>query len=96
MAKTGTWKARLRLRLYVAGNAPNSVNAIANAKSICDQHFASNHELEIIDLIEHPIRGLADGIVVTPTLVRMAPEPKRKVIGNLGDMTHVLTVLVNK
>ena len=39
MAPAPTHPARLRLRLYVAGNAPNSVRAIANAKAICDEHL---------------------------------------------------------
>ena len=46
---------RVRLRLYVAGNAPNSVRAIANARAICDEHFASRYELEIVDLLEQPL-----------------------------------------
>ena len=96
MAKTRSRKAGLRLRLYVAGTAPNSVQAIENAKAICDQHFASGYDLQIIDLLEQPILGLADGIIVTPTLVRMAPLPVRRLIGNLGDMTHVLTALSGK
>jgi circadian clock protein KaiB len=95
VAKTRTRKAGLRLRLYVAGNAPNSVMAIENAKAICDQHFAG-YDLQIIDLLEQPILGLADGIIVTPTLVRMSPTPVRRLIGNLGDMTHVLTALSGK
>jgi hypothetical protein len=41
------------LRLYIAGHAPNSVRAIANCRAICDEHFASGHELEIVDLLEH-------------------------------------------
>jgi circadian clock protein KaiB len=96
MAKPRTRKAGLRLRLYVAGNAPNSVLAIENAKAICDQHFASGYDLQIIDLLLQPILGLAHGIIVTPTLVRMSPLPMRQVIGNLGDMTHVLTALSGK
>ena len=48
----------LRLRLYIAGNAPNSQRAVANAKAICDEHFASKHVLEIVDMLEHPRRAL--------------------------------------
>lgn len=84
---------RLRLRLYVAGSAPNSVRAIANIKAICDEHFASRYELEIVDLLEHPRRGLADGIIVTPTLLRLLPIPVQRVIGNLSDTSQVLLAL---
>ena len=84
---------RLRLRLYIAGHAPNSVRAIANCRAFCDEHFASAHELEIVDLLEHPRRAVADGIVVTPTLLRLLPLPVQRVIGNLSDTNEVLLAL---
>jgi circadian clock protein KaiB len=96
MAKTGTAKAGLILRLYVAGNAPNSLSAIANVKAICDAHFAAGHELEIVDLLKEPRRALADGVIVTPTLVKLLPPPVQRVIGNLSDTAQVLQILAAK
>jgi len=96
MAKVGTAKARLVLRLYVAGNAPNSLSAIANAKAICDAHFAAGHELEIVDLLKEPMRALADGVIVTPTLLKLLPLPAQRVIGNLSDTAKVLLILAAK
>jgi circadian clock protein KaiB len=96
MAKIVTANARLVLRLYVAGNAPNSLIAIANLKAICDAHFAAGHELEIVDLLKHPLRALADGIIVTPTLLKLLPLPVHRVIGNLSDRTEVLLTLAGK
>ncbi|HMJ57759.1 MAG TPA: circadian clock KaiB family protein [Gemmatimonadales bacterium] len=84
---------KLQLRLYVAGNAPNSVRAIANARAICEEHFNGSHDLEIVDLLDHPVRGLADGIVVTPTLLKLMPLPVQRVIGNLSDTSQVLLAL---
>src|SRR5580693_8506050 len=86
----------LVLRLYVAGSAPNSLRAIANTKAICDEHFASGYELEIVDLLQHPQRALADGIVVTPTLLKLLPFPVQRVIGNLSDTNQVLLTLAGK
>jgi circadian clock protein KaiB len=91
--KTETPDVALQLRLYVAGQAPNSVRAIANAKAICDEHFAAAHELEIVDLLEEPRRALDDGIIVTPTLLKLMPLPVQRVIGNLSDKEQVLLVL---
>ena len=53
----------LQLRLYVAGAAPNSARALVNIRAICAEHFASTHELEIVDLLEQPRRALEDGII---------------------------------
>lgn len=83
----------LQLRLYVAGNAPNSLRAIANAKAVCGAHFAARHELEIVDLLEHPGRALTDGILVTPTLLKLSPPPVQRVIGNLSDTQQLLLTL---
>lgn len=84
----------LRLRLYVAGNAPNSVKAIANAAvAICDENFPEGHELEIVDLLENPGLGLADGIIVTPTLLKLSPPPVGRLVGNLSDSAQVIQTL---
>jgi circadian clock protein KaiB len=96
VATVSTTKAGLVLRLYVAGRAPNSLRAVANAKAICDEHFASGHELEIVDVLDHPQQALADGIVVTPTLLRLLPLPVLRVVGNLSDTTQVLLALALK
>ena len=91
--KTELSDVKLQLRLYVAGNAPNSVRAIANARAICEEHFNGSHDLEIVDLLDHPVRGLADGIIVTPTLLKLSPLPVQRVIGNLSDTSQVLLAL---
>jgi circadian clock protein KaiB len=91
-----TRKAGLRLRLYVAGNAPNSLRAIANAKAICDEHFFAAHDLEIVDLLAHPGRALEDGIIVTPTLLKLSPLPVQRVVGDLNDRSRVLLTLADE
>ena len=96
MRKPRTKTERLRLRLYVAGNAPNSVRAIANVRAICDEHFAAGHDLEIVDLLEHPMKALADGIIVTHTLIKLLPAPVLRLIGTLSDTSQVLLALGGK
>jgi circadian clock protein KaiB len=96
MSRVKPHRAGLVLRLYVAGHAPNSLRAIANARAICDEHFASGHEIEIVDLLEQPRRALADGIIVTPTLLKLSPLPVRRMIGNLSDTRQVLLTLAGK
>jgi circadian clock protein KaiB len=96
VAKARAKAARLVLRLYIAGNAPNSLRAVANARAICDEHFAAGHDLEIVDLLDQPLRALADGIIVTPTLLKLSPPPVQRVIGNLSDTNYLLLALAAK
>jgi circadian clock protein KaiB len=96
MAKARSKRGGLLLRLYVAGNAPNSLRAVANAKAICEEYLTSRYDLEIVDLLKHPNRALKDGIIVTPTLLRLRPLPVQRVIGNLSDTNQVLLTLASK
>ena len=81
------------LQLYVAGSTPQSSRAITNLKAICEAHLKDRYELTVIDLYLH--RELAQGqqIVVAPMLVRLFPEPVRRMIGDLSNTQRVLAAL---
>jgi len=80
-------------RLYVAGDGQNSARAIANLTALCNARLAGRHQIEVIDVFGHPHRALADGIVMTPTLMRLEPGPIRRVIGTLQETDHVAAAL---
>ena len=84
-----TWE----LRLYVAGQTPKSVTALANLKKYCEQHLKGRYQLEVIDLLVHPQLAEGDQILAIPTLVRKVPEPIRKIIGDLSNEERVLVGL---
>jgi circadian clock protein KaiB len=84
---------RARVQLYVAGDAPNSVAAIANLIAALARHPAHDIKFEIIDVLVDPERGLADNVLVTPMLVRMEPLPERRILGTLRDASLLLAVL---
>ncbi len=81
------------LRLYIAGGAPNSVQAIANLEAICAEYLKDGHRLEIVDVLENPQRAMAEGVLVTPSLTKLSPQPVAQVVGNLSDKVRVLFAL---
>jgi circadian clock protein KaiB len=81
------------LRLYVAGQSPKSLKALANLKRLCAEHLGTRYEIEVVDLVEHPRLAAGDEIIAIPTLVRRLPEPIRKIIGDLSDSERVLVGL---
>ena len=82
-----------QLRLYIAGQSPKSLRAMTNLKRLCEEHLHSRHEIELVDLLEHPRLAAGDEIIAIPTLVRLRPEPTRKLIGDLSDSQKVLAGL---
>jgi circadian clock protein KaiB len=81
------------LRLYVAGQTPKSITALANLKKICEEHLVGRYQIQVIDLLEHPQLAAGDQILAVPTLVRRLPEPLKRIIGNLSNMERVLVGL---
>lgn len=81
------------LRLYVAGNTPNSIAAFSNLQQICEEHMGGRYRIEIIDLFENPQLARGDQIIAVPTLVRRLPTPIKKIIGDLSNTERVLVGL---
>lgn len=78
------------LRLYVAGQTPKSVAALANLKKFCEENLEGRYRIEVIDLVQNPKLARTDQILAIPTLVRRLPAPMRKIIGDLSDRDKVL------
>ena len=86
-------RSLFKFRLYVAGDALNSAQALANLTALCRTHLPDRFEIEVVDVFRQPERALADGIFMTPTLVRHAPLPVRRIIGTLSQTQPVLQAL---
>lgn len=82
-----------RLRLYVAGQTPKSLTAMANLRKVCEQHLAGRYEIEVIDLMQNPRLAAGDQILAIPTLVRRLPSPLKRIIGDLSNTEKVLVGL---
>jgi circadian clock protein KaiB len=81
------------LKLYVAGQTPNSLAAFANLKKICEDHLEGKYRIEVIDLLRNPQLAKGDQIIAVPTLIRKLPTPVKKIIGNLSNTERVLVGL---
>ncbi len=80
----------MQLRLYVAGETPRSLAALANLRRFCEERVQGKYDLEVIDLQKHPKLASGDQILAVPTLVRRLPPPLRKIIGDLSNREKLL------
>ena len=81
------------LRLYVAGQTPKSLAAMANLKRVCEEHLAGRYDVEVIDLMRNPKLAAGDQILAIPTLIRRLPAPLKRIIGDLSNTEKVLVGL---
>jgi circadian clock protein KaiB len=86
-------RAKFKFRLYVAGDAQNSAQAVANLTALCQEYLLHRHDIEVVNVFREPKRALADGVLMTPTLVKLAPSPVRRILGTLSQRQPVLLAL---
>ena len=79
-----------QLRLYVTDATPKSARAIVNARRLLEEYLPERYTLEILDIAEHVALATEDQIVCVPTLLRLAPPPARRIIGDMSDVARVL------
>jgi circadian clock protein KaiB len=84
---------RYILRLYVAGQTPKSVDAIANIKRICEENLKARYSLNVIDLYQQPQLAKDEQIIAVPTLIKKLPPPLRRIIGDMSNTERVLVGL---
>jgi circadian clock protein KaiB len=78
------------LKLYVAGNTPNSMRALKTLRNILETEFLGVYALKVIDVLKNPQLAEEDKILATPTLAKILPPPVRRIIGDLSDRERVL------
>jgi circadian clock protein KaiB len=89
-----TQRKKFKFRLYVAGNAPNSAQAVANLCALCEEHLLGRYEIEFVDVFLEPVRALDEGIFMTPTLLKLAPAPApRRIVGTLSQKLPLMLAL---
>jgi circadian clock protein KaiB len=83
----------LRLKLFVAGDSPRTREAAATLARACGDLLGGEVHVETVDILARPELADEYRILTTPTIVREAPAPRRRVTGDLRDVAQVLAAL---
>jgi circadian clock protein KaiB len=83
-------KPQYVLRLYVTGLTGRSLRATINTREICEEHLKGRYDLKVIDIYQQPELARGEQIIAVPTLIKKAPPPLRRIIGDLSDRERVL------
>ena len=78
------------LKLYITGTTARSSAAIANIRSLCDEHLAGRYDLQVVDIYQQPSLAAGEQIIAAPTLVKELPSPVKRMVGDLSDRARIL------
>lgn len=82
-----------RFTLFIAGSSPRSTRAVENLRALCEANLDGDYALEVVDVTERPADAESQSIMATPTLIKHAPDPVRRVTGDLSDRDAVALAL---
>lgn len=88
-----TKQTTFKFRLFVAGDALNSTQAVTNLNLLCSTHLPGRHDIEVVDVFTQPLQALSEGVFLTPTLIKLTPLPVRRFVGTLSQTQRVLEAL---
>lgn len=89
----GSEDTTYRLKLFIAGMNPGSFRAIENVRDVCDRYLENNYELEVIDIYQQRQLLKDMDIIAVPTLIRMSPNPEKRIIGDMSDKKDLMEIL---
>lgn len=84
----------LVLLLFVTGHTVRSERAMRSLRAVCEPVAAEvDLQLTVVDVLEQPELAEQHRVLATPTLLRLRPEPVKRVLGDLTDRHHLALAL---
>jgi circadian clock protein KaiB len=74
-----------RFRVFVAGASWRSQRVVDALHALCELHGIADHTVEVVDVLRDPTRAERDRVLAIPMVMRVAPEPVVRVVGDLSD-----------
>ncbi|MGK7955742.1 MAG: circadian clock KaiB family protein [Crocosphaera sp.] len=81
------------LRLFVSGNNPTTKQTLKKIHHLLETELSHPYTLKVVDISKHPDMAETHHVSATPTLVRVWPQPIRRIVGELNDLSRVLQLI---
>ncbi|NET61385.1 MAG: hypothetical protein F6K47_36245 [Symploca sp. SIO2E6] len=83
------------LRLFISGHSETTEEILKNLYQLLENSLHHPYTLKIIDIFKHPEQAEENQISATPTLLRVWPQPARRIVGDFNNVDQILRVLIS-
>jgi circadian clock protein KaiB len=91
--QTTSLKEGYNLRLFISSDNDTAEQTLSNIHQLLEERLTNPYTLKVIDVAKHPEQAILHQIFITPTLIRVAPKPVKRVVGQLDDISRVLSII---
>ncbi|PSO47885.1 MAG: circadian clock protein KaiB [Cyanobacteria bacterium SW_9_44_58] len=81
------------LRLFISGHSQAATQALTTLYRFLEENLSDSYTLKVVDIMKHPEQAELNQISATPTLVRVYPEPKRRIVGEWENLDRILQII---
>ncbi|NBD31446.1 MAG: circadian clock protein KaiB [Cyanobacteria bacterium] len=81
------------LRLFVSGQSHGTTEALTTLHRLLEQKLSNSYTLKVVDIMKHPEQAELNQVSATPTLVRLYPEPVRRIVGEWDNVDRILQLI---
>lgn len=81
------------LRLFISGHSQATTQALTTLYRFLEEKLSNSYTLKVVDIMKHPEQAELNQISATPTLVRVYPEPKRRIVGEWENLDRILHII---
>lgn len=81
------------LRLFISSNNAAVEKTLTKIHRLLEEGLVYPYTLKVIDISKNPEQAENYHIAATPTLVRVWPQPIRRIVGKLDDFERVLQII---
>jgi circadian clock protein KaiB len=72
-------------RVFVAGASWRSQRVVDALHELCRAHGVAEYTVEVVDVLREPASAERDRVLALPMVMRVAPAPIVRVVGDLSD-----------
>ena len=93
LAEDCSASSEYQFRLFVSGATGRSLKAVAAVRAVCEVALAGRYSLDVIDIYRDPLSAREHQVFAVPTLLKLAPDPKRMFVGDMSNTAPLLAGL---
>jgi circadian clock protein KaiB len=84
-SEAGAVAVERAFRVFVAGASWRSQRVVRALHELCVAHEVSHYRVEVVDVLQDPASAERNRVLALPMVMRVAPEPVVRVVGDLSD-----------
>ena len=83
------------LRLFISGANFTAEKTLTKVHQLLEEGLTSPYTLKVIDISQNPEQAAINQVRLTPTLIRVAPKPVKRIVGQFDDIPRILKIITS-